>query len=82
MTTKVKFVKRLNKIMMVSLIALMMPIGHALAQAPGGDDDLEDPDPQDVPIDGGLSILLAAGASYGARKMYLKKKKQQDETAN
>jgi hypothetical protein len=27
-----------------------------------------------VPIDGGLSILLAAGAGYGAKKLYNKKK--------
>ena len=27
-----------------------------------------------VPIDGGLSILIAAGAGYGAKKLYNKKK--------
>jgi len=27
-----------------------------------------------VPIDGGLSILLAAGAAYGAKKVYDKRK--------
>lgn len=26
------------------------------------------PDPVDTPIDGGLSILLAAGIAYGAKK--------------
>ncbi len=26
------------------------------------------PDPNDVPIDGGLSVLLAAGAAYGVKK--------------
>lgn len=26
------------------------------------------PDPQDVPIDGGLSVLLAAGVGYGVKK--------------
>ena len=34
------------------------------------------PDPGgevDVPIDGGLSLLLAAGVAYGAKKMYSKR---------
>ncbi len=26
------------------------------------------PDPNDVPIDGGLSVLLAAGVGYGVKK--------------
>lgn len=27
-----------------------------------------DPDQEDVPIDGGISVLLAAGLGYGAKK--------------
>ena len=42
---------------------LAMPL-ISLAQ-PGGDDDVVD-----VPIDGGLSFLLVAGAGYGAKKLY------------
>jgi biotin transporter BioY len=29
-----------------------------------------------VPIDGGLSVLLAAGAGYGIKKIYNKKKEE------
>lgn len=29
-----------------------------------------------VPIDGGLSLLLAAGAGYGIKKIYNKKKEE------
>jgi hypothetical protein len=29
-----------------------------------------------IPIDGGLSILIAAGAGYGAKKLYNKKNKE------
>ncbi len=36
------------------------------------------PPPQDIPIDGGLFLLIAAGAAYGARKLY----KQQKEENN
>jgi len=33
-----------------------------------------------VPIDGGLSLLLAAGAAYGAKKVYeFRNKDKQDE---
>ncbi len=36
-----------------------------MAQAPGFDQDTND-----VPIDGGLSILLAAGIGYGIKRKY------------
>jgi hypothetical protein len=38
-----------------------------LAQPPGFDQDTND-----VPIDGGLSLLLAAGIGYGIKKKYNK----------
>lgn len=40
---------------------------------PGGDPDV-------VPVDGGLSILAAAGVAYGVKKLrdYRKKKNQQE----
>lgn len=37
------------------------------------------PDPQDIPIDGGLSLLLAAGAGYGIKKYRDAKKKHSGE---
>jgi hypothetical protein len=37
-----------------------------------------DDDVNDVPIDGGLSLLIAAGVGYGAKKMRDKKKQQQE----
>jgi hypothetical protein len=35
--------------------------------------------PEDTPIDGGLSLLLAAGAAYGVKKYRDGKKKQKGE---
>lgn len=35
--------------------------------------------PVGAPIDGGLSILLAAGAAYGAKKVYDFRNNQNDE---
>lgn len=31
---------------------------------------VEGPTPGDVPVDGGLSLLLAAGAAFGGRRLY------------
>ena len=40
-------------------------------------------DPPSAPIDGGLSWLLAAGAAYGAKKIYdYRKDKEQDDEDN
>ena len=38
-------------------------LAHALPPDPGGDPDTG------VPLDGGLSILVAAGVGYGAKKI-------------
>ena len=57
----------------ISLITILMIIAvtllpfFAMAQDPGGGPD--------VPIDGGLSLLLAAGAAYGVKKYREGKKK-------
>jgi hypothetical protein len=41
---------------------------------PGGTGDL-DGNPDSVPVDGGLSLLLAAGAAYGGRRLAKKQSK-------
>ncbi len=64
-----------SKIVMKAFIVfsvLMMSIG-AIAQPP---DPLED-DPG-VPLDGGLSILIAAGVGYGAKKIHDARKKNKN----
>lgn len=39
-------------------------------------------DPPGVPIDGGLSLLLAAGVAYGGKKVYdMNKKDSEDNEA-
>ncbi len=44
--------------------------GYILTQPPDGDD------PQDVPIDGGLSLLIATGVGLGVRRMYRHKNRR------
>jgi hypothetical protein len=49
------------------LLAVTQPGG------PGGDPDAE------IPIDGGIGLLIAAGVAYGAKKAYDKRKKEEDK---
>ncbi|MES2734394.1 MAG: hypothetical protein V4714_21780 [Bacteroidota bacterium] len=59
--------KQLYNFLALGLFICLLTTNQAFAQdlPPGGD---EGGDP--VPIDGGLSLLLAAGAAYGAKKVY------------
>lgn len=50
------------------LVILSLPTIVQGQPDPGGD--------VDVPIDGGLSILLAAGVAYGAKKIHDSRKKK------
>lgn len=56
----------------LTVVSLLMYVPSLLAQMPG------DPgtDPDEIPIDGGLSLLIAAGVAYGAKKAYDKRKKE------
>ena len=56
----------------LALMVVMLAIG-AQAQSP---DPWDDADSADVPLDGGLSLLVAAGAGYGVKK-YRDSRKQQ-----
>jgi hypothetical protein len=53
------------------LIALISVSPLLMAQAPD-EPSVDDPA---VPVDGGLSLLLAAGAAYGGRRLYRKREK-------
>ena len=56
--------------MTLSIIIFSIPV-FTLAQDPGGGPD--------VPIDGGMSLLLAAGAVYGVKKYRQHKKSKEEE---
>lgn len=60
-----KFNKRYINQLLITTCCLALPL-ITLAQGP--------PDPNDVPIDGGLSILLAAGVGYGIKKYRVARK--------
>ncbi|MGN6568667.1 MAG: PID-CTERM protein-sorting domain-containing protein [Flavipsychrobacter sp.] len=56
------------------VVAMICIIPKAKAQGPGFGGDTTD-----TPIDGGVSLLIAAGASYGIKKVYNKRKQQKEE---
>ncbi len=60
------------KTILKTILLLLLFSVPVLALAQGAPPD----DPQDAPIDGGLSVLLAAGAAYGVKRM--RKAKQDD----
>ena len=63
---------------------LFMAVVTFLPQASSGQPPLPpDPidNPADIPIDGGLSILLAAGVGYGAKKINDQRKKKLAENS-
>jgi hypothetical protein len=37
------------------------------------------PDPEDTPLDGGLTLLIAAGAAYGVKKYRAARQKNEEE---
>jgi hypothetical protein len=60
-------------ILLIVLICITIPM-ITLAQGP--------PDPNDVPVDGGLSLLIAAGAAYGVKKYRDNKRKGEERQAD
>ena len=63
-------------ILPVVLLAIIM-ISPMMALAIGGPDSLPG-SPDSAPIDGGLSLLVAAGVGYGAKKVRAKRNKQKE----
>ena len=57
---------KVKRQLIILVMVMTMNLGNALAT-----DDPDDPSPTDpaVPVDGGISLLLAAGAGLAARKL-------------
>ena len=68
--------KLLNKLRLLLIIGMITIPGILLAQTPPGEGD---DDVQDVPFDGGVSLLVAAGIGYGLKKVRDKKKAEKKE---
>lgn len=59
----------------VTLLIVLLISNFTIAQDGPGDD----PDIPTIPLDGGLSILLVAGAAYGGKKVHEYRKRKQDK---
>ena len=57
------------------LMALALTCTASIVQAQPPDDPGLDPDPNAIPFDGGISLVVAAGIAYAAKKGYDKRKK-------
>lgn len=69
----------IQKALMLTLtITVLLPM-YALALGPGFNTDVYDG--CNVPLDGGLSLLAAAGVGYTVKKVVDHRKKKQRETA-
>lgn len=66
-----------NLRLMLSIAFFIASTTIGFSQGTGGDD----PDFPDIPLDGGLSILLAAGALYGGKKVRDYRKKGQNQAS-
>ncbi|MEZ5017087.1 MAG: hypothetical protein R2800_08530 [Flavipsychrobacter sp.] len=65
---------RIKTITKYSIAIALLALPTALfAQGPGFDDDVDD-----VPVDGGISLLVAAGVGYGAKKWNDARKKKEE----
>jgi len=74
-----KYINNINTSQLIKIIYLLVvfvsitSLLHAqLPPDPGGD-------PNNAPIDGGLSLLIAGGVGYGVKKIREKRKKQEDQ---
>jgi hypothetical protein len=66
MKLKINTTQLLSYFILLYILFLLPTLLHA---QPGFGDDVED-----VPVDGGLSLLVAAGVGYGAKRLKNRKK--------
>ncbi len=70
------------KQLIAAIKTILLLLAWLVITTPASANDHEPPDGGDtsnVPIDGGLSILLAAGVAYGAKKGYDMRKKNREQ---
>ena len=65
----------LSKAVLLSVVLVVMICLPSLVHA----QSLPDPGNADAPIDGGVSILIAAGVGYGVKKVKAHRKKKAEE---
>ncbi|MFZ4797670.1 MAG: PID-CTERM protein-sorting domain-containing protein [Bacteroidia bacterium] len=61
--------KNITKIIMAVAIVVAVSFAAKAQPGSGGTGGGFDDEPQDVPVDGGIILLAAAGAAYGYKKL-------------
>lgn len=61
--------KKITIIQILTMLAILLVPMLLMAQPQGNGYGAGGGDPDSAPIDGGLSLLVAAGVGYGAKKM-------------
>jgi hypothetical protein len=60
--------KSMNISKLILAVAIVVAVSFAAKAQPGSTGGFDD-EPQDVPVDGGISLLAIAGAAYGYKKL-------------
>jgi hypothetical protein len=71
---------RCKQFLKAMIIGLFTFFSYTSLEAQGPSDPGPDPDPTPVPFDGGISLVIAAGAGYAIKKKYDQRKKQKEMT--
>jgi hypothetical protein len=74
-----KYIKSINIQQLQKVVCLMIILLAVTNLAHADINDLTDPDT--LPVDGGLSLLVAAGVGYGAKKVKEMRKKNKEVEA-
>lgn len=61
--------KSMNISKIILAVAIVVAVSFAAQAQPGSGPGGFDDEPQDVPVDGGIVLLAAAGAAYGYKKL-------------
>lgn len=70
-----RFVLRITMFLLFSITVMQLDAQIPLPPAGPGEENPDNTPP--VPVDGGLTIVLAAGAGYGAKKLRQYKKRKE-----
>ena len=65
---------KIIRVLFILLMVMTMNLSNVLAST--DPDDPSPNDPADIPVDGGITLLLAAGAAYGSRRLLVKKSRK------
>lgn len=71
---------RVGKLLLITGISLMLSVGAFAQGDPGNGGDGNPGDP-DAPIDGGVTLLVAAGVAYGAKQWHNSRKNKKEATS-